>query len=153
MLLRQRELINDSIVGCSAVRIYLYRHMDFMDWTYHTGRIMLFNGPEPALGILAGCLPVLSPCLRLVSNKIKSCVSRTKDSPSPDPRMSTHPPTIGQAKRMSLRAMRIGSVHSDGFDRLGSQTNVVPLVSVSIDGEKNHKVEERHATPRPIVPD
>lgn len=113
--------------------MYLYRHMDANDWTYHTGRIILFNGPEPALGILAGCLPVMSPCLRVISNKIKSYRScKATDEESLNMRQSEHPPTIGHANRVSLRAMGLGSAASDGFDRLESQTNIVPLANVTV---------------------
>ena len=106
--------------------------MDVNDWTYHTGRIILFNGSEPALGILAGCLPVMLPCLRVMSNKIKSFRSDKATEQQEHLHNSEHPPTIGRAKRVSLRAMRLGSATSEGFDRLESQTNIVPLADIAI---------------------
>lgn len=106
--------------------------MDANDWTYHTGRIILFNAPEPALGILAGCLPVMSPCLRIISNKLRfNRASKATDEETFHVCQSEHPPTIGHANRMSLRVTRLGSATSEGFDRLESQINVVPPETAS----------------------
>ena len=112
--------------------MYFYRRMDVKDWTYHTGRIILFNGPEPALGILAGCLPVMSPCLRVMSNKIKSFRLGKAVNQQVHVQNSEHPPTIGHAKRVSLRAMRLSSTTSEGFDRLNGQTIIVPLTDIAV---------------------
>ncbi|KAF2690905.1 hypothetical protein K458DRAFT_483054 [Lentithecium fluviatile CBS 122367] len=122
-----------SIVGITAVRIYLYRNMDMYDWTYHTGRIILFNGSEPALGILAGCLPIMSPCLRLASDKIKTTskslrgASEQRTPSEPD---AQHPPTIGQGKRLSLKEIRMESRASQGFEILDGER--YPLSSVAV---------------------
>lgn len=108
----------NSIVAITTVRLYLFHQVDMNDWTYHAGRIILFNGPEPALGILAGCLPVMSPCLRLVSNKIKSNLRPSKQSSEREKSSSQHPPTIGQGKRFSLKAMELDSEASQDLGNL-----------------------------------
>jgi hypothetical protein len=107
--------------------------MDMYDWTYHTGRLILVTGPEPALGILAGCLPVMSPCLRLASNKIRSTLRSSRETGErkvPSDGDAQHPPTIGHGKRFSLKAMGAGSQASGGFERLDE--NVFPLSSVAV---------------------
>jgi hypothetical protein len=47
-------------------------------------------------------------------------------------RQTKHPPTIGQGRRISLRVMGLGSVASEGFDRLESQPNIAPLAMQTI---------------------
>ena len=120
--------------------------MDMYDWTYHTGRLILVTGPEPALGILAGCLPVMSPCLRLASNKIRSTLRSLRDSSDEQvPRGGdpNHPPTIGQGERFSLKTMGIGSQASEGFERLNGDAFSLTSVAVGVVGEeKMAKVDE-----------
>ncbi|KAF2874682.1 hypothetical protein BDV95DRAFT_603483 [Massariosphaeria phaeospora] len=121
------------IVGLTAVRICLYRKLDAQDWTYHTGRIILWSGAEPALGILAGCLPIMSPCFRFASNKLKSSfkstgISSTKASSQPD---QVHPPTIGAAKRFSIRGMGMSISATEtnaGFSRI--ENDGYPLTTI-----------------------
>ena len=126
-----------SIVGLSAVRIYLYRHMDMYDWTYHTGRIVLFNGPEPALGILAGCLPVMSPCLRLASNKIRSTLRSARGSSEqqvPCDEDAQYPPTIGRGGRISLKSTATGSFVNIDVERLVGDVDALNGVTIGATG-------------------
>lgn len=98
--------------------MFLYHSMDMDDWTYHAGRVVLFNGPDPALSILAGCLPIMSPCLRLASSRIKSRFTLSKRSNRTEPSALQRPPTIGQGERLPLKTLRLESEGSQKYQRL-----------------------------------
>lgn len=122
------------------MRIYWYRNLDANDWTYHSGRIILCNGPEPSLGILAGCIPVISPCFSLVSRVLRSSLGSSRPS-EPEERSGAFPPTIGAAKnRLSIRSitMGIGGKHESGtgFQRLEYEDHALTSITVREQAER-----------------
>jgi hypothetical protein len=86
----------------------------------------------------------MSPCLRIFSDKLKNYRScKSTDEESLRVRQIEHSPTIGQGRRISLRVMRLGSVASEGFDRLESQNNITPLAMQTM---KASEKENGHVT-------
>jgi hypothetical protein len=50
-----------SICALSAARIYVHKQVDFADLTYTAAPAMMLTVPEPSLGLVAGCLPIMVP--------------------------------------------------------------------------------------------
>jgi hypothetical protein len=116
------------------MRMYWYRQLDANDWTYQTGRIILFNGPEPSLGILAGCLPIISPCFSFASKFFRPSPRSTRSS-KPEHHSGIFPPTIGAAaNRHSIRSitMGIGGKYESGagFQRLEYEDHALSSIAV-----------------------
>lgn len=61
-----------SICGLTGVRVWVYRVIDFNDTTWGYAHGTMLTIIEPSLGILAGCIPIMSPCLASLARRVKS---------------------------------------------------------------------------------
>ncbi|KAF2684350.1 hypothetical protein K458DRAFT_30530 [Lentithecium fluviatile CBS 122367] len=59
----------------TALRIYYTEKIDFTDLTRTAAPAVMFSVPEPALSIVAGCLPIIVPLCRLASSKLASNIT------------------------------------------------------------------------------
>jgi hypothetical protein len=73
-----RSLTGSSICGLTAVRTWAYQKMDYTDSTYGFAYGGMITVIEPALGILAGCIPVMAPCVKLLTRHVRSTIPHTK---------------------------------------------------------------------------
>lgn len=69
-------LMSVRICIITALRIYYTERMDFADLTRTAAPAVMFSVPEPALSIVAGCLPIIVPLYRLASNKLTSSITK-----------------------------------------------------------------------------
>lgn len=83
--LRLTALFGIGIIVCgiSALRIYYDTQFNMTDATRTAAPILLTIVPEPALGILAGSLPIMMPCFRILRSKK---ISLPKSNAFPRPR-------------------------------------------------------------------
>ncbi|KAJ9419111.1 hypothetical protein FOXG_22377 [Fusarium oxysporum f. sp. lycopersici 4287] len=60
------------ICGLTGLRVWVYRNIDYTDWTFGAAYGIMLTTTEPVLGIIAGCIPIMLPCFSLVIGRIKS---------------------------------------------------------------------------------
>ena len=85
----------------TALRVYYTERLDWNDLTRTAAPAVMFSVPEPALGIVAGCIPIIVPLYRLASNRLTSGITeqlRCRRTGGKRSSMPTH-----EAKKPSLQ--------------------------------------------------
>ncbi|PVI01007.1 hypothetical protein DM02DRAFT_654907 [Periconia macrospinosa] len=60
------------ILAITIVRVIYNEKVDFEDLTYTAPPLVVFTVLESTLGIVAGCIPIMSPSISRVTNVLKS---------------------------------------------------------------------------------
>ncbi|KAF2868232.1 hypothetical protein BDV95DRAFT_160794 [Massariosphaeria phaeospora] len=60
------------ICGLTAIRTWVYKVMDYTDLTWGFAHGNMITIIEPALGILAGCIPIMAPCFTILSSRVQT---------------------------------------------------------------------------------
>lgn len=106
-----------SICGLTGLRVWVYRMLDYTDPTWGYAHGTMLTVAEPALGILAGCIPIMSPCYLFLTRRIRTSILSTKSG------------TISTPRRVGATDE---SRKSNPFKRL--EDHMYPLTDVKVSG-------------------
>lgn len=121
-------VFRSSVCAVTAFRIHYDLTLDTRDVTWTASPILLFSVTEPCLGILAGCLPIISPIFTRASRKLRYGLSHMTGS---DPNANSG--ADGTARKTQKKSSLHGS--NGGFIRLRPDPYALTDVLVSKERE------------------